>query len=162
MRHRCFTLLLLALTLCVAGPVSAQARLSPSAPGSNTWATKSLMPTPRVNAASAVLNDQIYVMGGWTPHCLAAHRAARNRAAGIALSDLPTHRAQIVVSFCQPGCLGGSTQMGQSERCLVQPNPGRVISMPGDLGAGFALGVADTSVRDRSGSDDVKQFGSCE
>ena len=39
---------------------------SPAAPASNTWETRAPMPTPRGAAASAVLNNKIYVMGGWT------------------------------------------------------------------------------------------------
>ncbi len=39
---------------------------SPAAPASNSWVTRAAIPTPRGNAASNVLDNRIYVIGGWT------------------------------------------------------------------------------------------------
>ena len=66
MKHHCFTVILLVLALLVLGPAAAQAQIAPVEPVSNTWVTKAAMPTPRGNAASAVLDNKVYVIGGWT------------------------------------------------------------------------------------------------
>jgi N-acetylneuraminic acid mutarotase len=36
-------------------------------PGTNSWVTKSPMPTPRAGLAVGVLNDTLYAIGGWDP-----------------------------------------------------------------------------------------------
>lgn len=61
-RYIYFTAVLVLFLSLVTPPVFA----SPTPLASNTWENKALMPTPRGAAASAVLNDKIYVIGGWT------------------------------------------------------------------------------------------------